>query len=128
MWKPATTESGLAMAAIYRSADVVTVLVVVPDSLPGFTSAVDEPTIAVFVRTVAAAVAGATATVSVKTALPTPNEGCEQEMAPAAPTAGTVHDHPPGDESDTKVVPAGSVSVSAADAAWLGPLLVAVMV
>ena len=49
-------------------------------------------------------------------------------MEPPAPTAGVVHDQPPGVESDTNVVDAGSVSVSTTDAAGSGPLLATVMV
>jgi hypothetical protein len=48
---------------------------------------------------------------------------------PPDPTAGMVQLQPPGDDdSETKVVPAGRVSVSDADAASLGPALVTVIV
>ena len=69
-----------------------------------------------------------TLTTRVKTALPAASDGLEHETMPPAPTAGVVHDHPPGEASDTKVVPAGNVSESKAVAALLGPPLVTVMV
>jgi hypothetical protein len=100
----------------------------VPLSLPGFGSVVLDAAVAVFDSTVPALTAASTVTVSVKTALPTPNDGFEQDTVPLAPTAGVVHDQPPGEESDTNVVPAGSVSENAADAAVLGPALVNVIV
>ena len=53
--------------------------------------------------------------------------GFVQETVPVAPTAGVVHDQPPVVDSDTKVVPAGSVSVKLALAALLGPLFVSVI-
>ena len=49
-------------------------------------------------------------------------------MVPAAPTGGVEQDQPAGDESDTKVVFAGSVSSSVAYTALLGPALVTVIV
>lgn len=111
-----------------RSAEAATVVVDVPLSLPGFGSELDEEAVAVFESTVPAATSGPTATVSVNTALVTPRLGFEHDTEPPEPTAGVVHDHPPGDDSDTKVVPAGSVSVSEADAALLGPAFATVMV
>ena len=73
-------------------------------------------------------VEGAIATVRVKTALPTARLGFEQVTVPLVPTAGVVHDQPPGEESDTNVVPAGSGSERLTLAALLGPALVTVMV
>ena len=52
----------------------------------------------------------------------------EQDTVPAIPTDGVVQLHPPGDESDTKVVPAGNVSESETAAALLGPALFTVIV
>jgi len=60
--------------------------------------------------------------------LPKVMVGAEQDTVPPAPTAGVVHDQPPGDDSDTNVVFAGSVSESAAVMALLGPALSTVMV
>jgi hypothetical protein len=50
-----------------------------------------------------------------------------QEIVPVAPTAGVVHDQLPVVDSETKVVPAGSVSDQLAEAALLGPLFVTVI-
>ena len=105
-----------------------TVVVAVPLSLPGFGSDVAEVAVAVFERTVPFATEESTATVRVKTALPAAREAMEQETVPAAPTAGVVQLQPPGELSETKVVPAGRVSESDTEAALLGPLLVTVMV
>jgi hypothetical protein len=71
---------------------------------------------------------GATATVKVKTALLMPSDEFEQDTVPTAPTAGVMHDQPAGDDNDTKVVPAGSVSDNETEAALLGPALVTVIV
>ena len=49
-------------------------------------------------------------TVRVKTELPTPNEGLEHAIVPLSPASGVVHDQPDSLLSDTKNVPAGSVS------------------
>ena len=69
-----------------------------------------------------------TFTVNVKTALPNPRVAIEQDTVPPIPTDGVVQLQPPGDERDTKVVPAGNVSESETDAALLGPALFTVMV
>ena len=100
----------------------------VPLSFPGLGSLVDEDAVAVFESTVPAATLGSTATVSVKTALPTPRLAVEQDTVPTEPTAGVVHDQPPGDANDTKVVPVGKVSESETEAALLGPALLTVIV
>ena len=112
---------------IERSALAPTVVVAVPLSSPGLGSLVAEEAVAVFVITVPAMTEPSTATTSVNAALPTPSEEAEQETAPPEPTAGVVQDQPPGLASETKVVPAGSVSASEADAALLGPALVTVI-
>ena len=65
---------------------------------------------------------------SVKTALVTPRVAIEQLIAPVPPTAGVVHDQPAGADSDTNVVPVGTVSESATVVALLGPALFTVMV
>jgi hypothetical protein len=109
-------------------APALTVVVAVALPLPVFGSVVADEAVAVLESTVPAGTAAPTATVNVKTALPTPNDAFVHEIAPVAPTAGVVHDQPAGDESDTNVVSAGSVSASAAVLALLGPPLVTVMV
>jgi flagellar hook assembly protein FlgD len=126
---PALTGSGVAIFVADMSADPLpTVVVAVAVPLAGAGSAVVDVTVAVFDSTVDRGTDGPTATTSVKTALPTPNDAFVHEIAPVAPTAGVVHDQPAGDESDTNVVSAGSVSASAAVLALLGPPLVTVMV
>jgi len=61
-------------------------------------------------------------------ALPTGILAILQEIVPPAPTAGVVQLQPPGDASDTNVVPAGNVSDKLVETAELGPALVAVIV
>jgi hypothetical protein len=113
-----------------RSADVATVVVAVPLSSPEFPSAAAEVAVAVFVRTVPAVTDGSTATTRVKSTpgLVTAKEGLEQETFPVAPTAGVVQDQPPGDESETNVVPDGRTSSNNAETAASGPLFVTVIV
>lgn len=111
-----------------RSADPVpTVVVAVALSLPGFGSVVADDTVAVLLITVPTVTPAPTCTTRLKTALPDANEAFEQETVPPAPTAGVVQLQPPGNESDTKVVPADRVSDSATVAALLGPMLLTVM-
>ena len=105
-----------------------TVVVAVPLSLPGFPSGVLEVAVAVLLRIVPAGTVGATATVSVKTELPTANEGFEHETVPLSPAAGVVHDQPLTSGKETKDVPDGSVSVHEALAAASGPLLFTLIV
>ncbi|MDQ2975950.1 MAG: hypothetical protein M3R69_11150 [Acidobacteriota bacterium] len=93
-----------------------------------FGSVVADDAVAVLVSTVPPGTEDATATVNVKTTLPGACDGFEQDTAPPAPTAGTVHDQPLGDDNDTKVVPAGSVSDNETEAALLGPALFTVIV
>jgi len=105
-----------------------TVVVAVPLLLPGFPSGVLEVAVAVLLRVEPAGTVGATATVSVKTELPTAKEGFEHETVPLSPAAGVVHDHPLMSGIETKVVPGGSVSLHEALAAASGPLLLTVIV
>lgn len=105
-----------------------TVVVAVPLLLPGFPSGVLEVAVAVLLRVEPAATVGATATVNVKTELPTAKEGFEHETVPLSPAAGVVHDHPLTSGKVTKVVPDGSVSLHEAFAAASGPLLFTVIV
>src|SRR4051812_32792349 len=124
MFEPATTGSGVSTFVTDRSAEPApTVVVAVPLPLAPFGSEVVDVAVAVLVMTVPFATPAPTATVSVKTALPVPMLGFEQETVPVPPTAGVVHDQPPGLDSDTKVVPAGSVSERLTVLALLGPAL-----
>jgi hypothetical protein len=93
-----------------------------------FVSAVVEVTVAVLLMTVSFATEGSMLTVSVKTALPTGNEAIELVTVPPAPTAGVVEVQPAGAENETKLVPAGSVSLKETFSAASGPLFVTVIV
>jgi hypothetical protein len=106
----------------------ITVVVAVALFTPGPGSAVGEVTVAVFESTVLCGVVFDTCTTSVKTALPGAIEACVQVTVPPLPTAGVVHDQPPGLDNDWNVVNAGSVSDIETFAALLGPLFVAVIV
>src|SRR5256885_1259149 len=107
---------------------MTTSVVAAPDSLPGTGSVVAEEAVAVLLSTVLFATLDATFTASVNTALPGARVAMDELTVPPAPTAGVVLDHPPGDNSDTNVVPAGSVSLNDTVAASLGPAFVTVMV
>src|SRR5215203_2385264 len=112
-----------------RSAKVDTLIVWTPLSSPDWPSDAIDEAVAVFVRRVPAGTEGATATVRLKTAtLPTANEPVEQETVPPAPTTGVLHCQSVGDDTETKVVPAGSGSVHVAAGAASGPLFVTVIV
>lgn len=113
---------------IDRSADAATVVVAVALSLPILGSGVVDDTVAVFESTVPAATDGSTATTKVNAAGPGANDAFEHDTVPLAPTAGVVQLQPPGDANDTKVVPAGKVSLNEAAAALLGPAFVTVIV
>ena len=104
-----------------------TVVVAVPVSLPGFPSGVLEVAVAVLVRVEPAGTVEATATFSVKTELPTANEGFEHETV-LSPASGVMHDHPLISGKEVKVVPGGSVSLHEASVAASGPLLLTVIV
>ena len=128
MLLPAATGSGASVFVIERSADAPTVVVAVALLLPGVASVVLDEIVAVFDSTVPLAVDGATFTTSVNAALPVAKLAFVQLTVPPAPTAGVVQLQPPGDESETNVVPAGSVSESDAFAALLGPAFATVIV
>ncbi len=125
---PATTGSGVSTLVTDKSADAATAVVAVALLLALLLSPVFDVTVAVLLRTVPAATDGATAVVSVNTALPTANDTFEQDTVPVAPTAGVVQDQPATAGNETKVVPAGSVSLHDAVVAASGPLLVTVIV
>ena len=124
----ANTGFGDAVFVVDKSAAPETVVVAVPVSLPGFGSVVADETVALFVMTVPEATEAPTFTTSVNTELPTANEPLLQLIAPVLPTPGLVQLQPLGETSEMKVVPAGSVSVRAAETATLGPALVTVIV
>ena len=124
---PGATAVGTSVKAELMLA-TTTVVLAVALLLPGVGSVVGELTVAVLLITVPAAVAGATVTTRVKTELPTGSVPMvEQLIVPPEPTAGLVQDHPAGVTNEAKVVPAGKVSVIAAEAATVGPALATVM-
>ena len=131
MLLPTTTGSGLSTFVTERSAlpaAAATVVVAVAELFAGLGSVVVEETDAVLVMTVPPAVAPSTATTSVNDALPAIMLAFVQEIEPVAPTAGVVQLHPPGDDSTTNVVFAGTESVSVTFAAAFGPALLTVIV
>ena len=124
---PGATAAGTSVNAGLILA-TTTVVLAVALLLPGFGSADGDVTVAVLLITVPAAVAGATVTTRVKTELPTGRVPMvEQLIVPLEPTAGLVQVQPAGVTSEAKVVPAGRVSVIAAEAATVGPALDTVM-
>jgi hypothetical protein len=125
---PATTGSGASVIVTCRSASEATVVVALALSFAGLLSAVDVVAVAVSESTVPAATLAPICTVSVNAALVVPRLAFVHVTVPPAPTAGVVHVQPPGEASDTNVVPAGSVSASVTVAALLGPALATVIV
>src|SRR5688572_7654928 len=129
MLPPGVTGSGESSFVTDMSADgAPTVVVATALSLPGFGSVVAEVTVAVLLITVASKVDAMTLTTSVNTALPMVMLGVLHEIAPVPPTEGVVHDQPAGDASETNVVLDGTLSLSDAEVALLGPALLTVMV
>ena len=105
-----------------------TVVVSVSVWLPGLGSPVVDATATVFDTMAPCAVPKPILAVSVKTAEPTATDPAEHDTVPPAPTAGVVHDQPPGAESDRNVVPLGRVSMTETFAAASGPALTTVIV
>jgi hypothetical protein len=125
---PGTAVAGPVLE-IDRSADAAAVPDVVDALFAGFGSGVGDETMATFAIAVPVRTAGSTLTVSVKAAgAGGSNDGIEHVTSPPAPTAGVVHDHPPGDASETNVVPGGKVSFHDVETAEDGPRFVAVTV
>ena len=112
MLLPAVTGSGESVLVTDKLADAFTVVVAVAELLPAAGSNVDEPTEAVLLIVPPAVPVFTTSVKTPDAAAAT--DGLLQLTAPAAPTAGVVHDQPPGDVRETKVLPGGSVSLSVA--------------
>ena len=126
---PAVTVVTPSLLVTERSADVATVVVVVALSLAAFGSLVAAETVAVLLMTVPAATLAPTWTMSVKVwVAPAARLAIVQVTVPLPPTAGVVQLKPAGAVSETKVVPAGRVSVRLTLWAALGPALATVMV
>ena len=114
----------MAVLTMTRSAVKTTFVFAVWLLLPGVGSVDAEETEAVLLT--AAGAAGAF-TVSVNTAGPSGIEPSVQVTVPVPFTGGVVQLQPPGELSETKVVPAGVASVSVALMAGFGPLFVTVI-
>ena len=126
---PATTVVWPSVLVTTWSAEVLTVVETKLELLAVAESVVAEVIEAVLLNTVPDETEGATLTVSTNTGLPPEaNNGFEQVIVPPDPTAGVVQDQPAIAGSETKVVPAGSVSLHDAESAAAGPLFVALMV
>src|SRR5690349_19986245 len=108
---PGVTGSGLHVLVTFRSAAVLTIVVAVSVSLPGFGSLVVDVTVAVLEMIVPSATALSTVKTAVNTALPTGIEAIEQSIVPTiSPLLGVVQVQPAGGVSDQKLVPAGTES------------------
>ena len=123
---PAATEAGAGEFVVTRSDCVAnaTTSAAVAVLLAELGSVVEDLTVAVSLMAAPAAVPAVTFTATVKLAVPAAKLGLVQVTAPALPTAGVVHDHPPGIPMDWKVVLAGVLSLKVAAVAALGPALV----
>src|SRR5687767_7336537 len=108
------TGSAVSTLVTTRSADAATVVIDVTLPFSGIPSPVLDVTVAVLVRTVPDNTDGSTFTTRVKTALPTANDGLEDETMPPAPTGGVVLLQPLTSDNETKVVPTGNVSLNEA--------------
>ena len=125
------TGSGASVLVIERSAEVVTVTVVVAvaELLVEVGSEVTELlTVAVLEMVVPSAVAGVTWTTMVKLAgAPLARDDVVQLTVPVVPTGGVVQDQPAGGATDWKVVCDGSGSLMVTATAAVGPALPTLM-
>ena len=126
MLLPAATEVGAAKFVTTRFDWVLsaTTSVAVALLFARFGSVIAEVTVAVSLICVPAVVPAVTFNTTVNVEEPGAKLASVQLIVPAAPTAGVVHDQPPGIVIDWKVVFAGVVSVILAVVAVLGPLFV----
>src|SRR5580658_56238 len=122
---PCVTGLGVPVLVTVKSQTMVTsVAVVVVLVFTTFDAVTDE--VAVIVP---AAIVGATfSTTIMSAAVPDAMLGSVQLTVPVAPTAGVVHVHPTGAETDANVVLLGVTSVKLAVVAAAGPLFVTVCV
>src|SRR5258706_2655534 len=101
----------------------VTVVVAVDELLAGMESVVALLIVVVLLSIVPSATPELTFTVNVKSsAAPTARLAMVQVTVPVPPTAGVAQVHPSGEESETNVVPVGTVSVKLTVSAVSGPL------
>src|SRR5437588_4524710 len=120
MFWPASTGLGLPVLLVMtRSACVPTVVMAELELLPGLGSAVAEAAVAVLVITVPFMVLASTLTTIRKDASsPLATVAFAKTMVPVPPTGvASVRDQPAGKDADTKVVWAGSGSLTVAGCA-----------
>src|SRR5436853_2243914 len=126
MLLPAITGSGESVLVIARSAITCTVVVVVPVLLPGVGSVVVLAAVALLLMTVPLAVLLLTLTTIVNTAVsPAATVAFEKTIGPAVFAAQPL---PVVTIADTKVVLAGTASVTVTVCASLGPALLKLIV
>jgi hypothetical protein len=120
---PAATLLGTAVCVLERSAESITLTVVMLALLAVFESGVPLASVAVSEMTVPEAVVPGTSTVSVNVSdAPAPNVRFVQLIVPDAPTAGVVHAHPVGDVNERNTIPPGKASARTTSAAAMGPM------
>src|SRR2546429_497776 len=115
MFWPASTGLGLpVLLVMIRSACVPTVAMALDELLPGVGSMVAEAAVAVLLITVPLAVLISTLTMIVKDAAsPLAAVALAKTMVPVPPgTTASLRDQPAGKAADTKVVLAGSMSLT----------------
>jgi hypothetical protein len=128
MLLPARTGLGTPLFVTVRSHAVMTLVVTVVLLLADVGSTVVEETDELAVIVPAATVGATFTTTMMSTDTLAARFGFVQFTFPAAPTAGAVHDHPAGAETDWKVVLIGVASVKLTAEAGPGPLFVTVCV
>ena len=126
MFTPAATGSGESLLVTERSAWAATVVVAVAVLFPGFGSVVELAAVAEFVTVEPLGALALTLIVIVNTAVsPAATVALEKTTLPVAPTGGDekVQPTPVVTVAETKVVLAGTASVTVTPWASLGPLL-----
>src|SRR5215470_13173704 len=121
---PAMTGSGESLLVMARSACALTLVVAVAVLLPAFGSVVALAAVAVLVMVAPLPTLALTLSTMVKVAVvPAANVALEKTTLPVPPTGGVVMVQPAGAVAETKVVLAGTASVTVTVCASLGPLL-----
>ena len=128
MLLPACTGLGEPLLVIAKSQSTVTGVVTVVLLLAEFGSIVVAVTEEFAVMEAAVTLEGTLTTTMMSAEAPEARVGSVQLTLPVPPTAGVVHVHPTGAETEANVVFVGVASVKLAPEAALGPLLVIVCV
>ena len=126
MFEPATTGSGESVLVTERSAWVLTMEAAIAVLFPAFGSVVEPAAVAEFVTVAPLGAPALTLTTTVKTAVsPAATVALEKTTLPVAPTGGDekVQPTPVVTVAETKVVLAGTASVTVTLWESLGPLL-----